>query len=352
MAINRPLNWISTGQSYERFGLQEAGGYYTFMRALIHAIDNNAAAVATTLGISVSAGDRAQMHMLAVDGSAVLAVNAGSAGYWIENNGDAGPLLDAATTATDGYATKPHWINYSHFEQDAGQITTEAASHDVIDAVTGTLWPELRTAVGTVNGETATIFADLIGPRFVEDEFAEYWMRDRLIEVLDDATTVNVLRACEKYSLPLGLNTHPTAWGYQQFGALKGRKTAQWLIDKTQLRGPRIDVDNVAVVGDWVEVPILTPSGKTLVKPAAPQFFGLFDASENRLPIVATAWDGAKIKLKPSSPAALASLRYPARPTGAWKTSDIIRLSDPSVTDAYFTGERGLPLESIKTLVL
>jgi hypothetical protein len=346
----RPVHVLVVGQSYGLEGYR-ASSYYPFCEVVRKQIDASPASVAATLGVSVSAGDVLQFRNRCIGGSAILQAHAGSAGYFVADDlVTAGPLLTTALSAISGYAVKPQIMLYSHGQQDARTITTEAQSISAQTAMEDVLWPQIRTALNSGTPAAVPIFVDMIGPRYASDEIAEYWMRDRLIESIDAGT--NVHRGAETYGCQLDATVHPTEAGYQLMGAHAGRHVNAWIVDGvTSLRGPSIA--SAVRTGNNVAVTITVPATKTLVKPTAPDFFGLFDGSDNRIAITGYSWVGNVVTLTAASTPS--KLRYPCRPIGSADSrtidiDNIIRLTDPS--DPVYAGEPGLLLESTVTLAL
>jgi len=345
MAFDRSLHFVLFGQSYVRAGYEYQPAYATFCTAIKRAINTDAAAITTNTGVSVAAQDVLQRRQHATDGTAVLAANAGSMGYWVEDDGTTpGPRLSAAVSAIGGYATRPVLAVYSHGEQDATKVTTQSAANDVVAAMADTIIPDIRAAIDAGAPTDVPVWLDMLGPRYPGDELGEYMIRDGMIGIVEAGT--NLFRGAEKYALQLGQDTHPTPAAYQQMGAHTGRKVANWLVNQTDLRGPSIT--SPVLAGSNVTVTINVPSGKTLIKPSRPTFFGLFDESDAPIEITGYAWIGNDLTLTCASPPA--KLRYPVRPDETLvDITRIIRLSSPS--DPVYDGEHGLVLESMVTHV-
>lgn len=354
MALNRPIAFGVIGQSYGSSGYNNNPGYWAFAMALRNlAITVDPTTVGTTLGVSIASTDGVGMLNSAVDGSAIVQANAGGAGYWVADDlVTAGTPLTNAVNKFSGASTKPQIIIYSHGEQEAVKLLTEAASYAPQTAIVNKLLPDVRSACNAGSPTSVPVWIDLLGPRFAGSELAEYWMRDRLLGVIAGGT--NIFRGIEKYQGQLTRDTiHPSPATYKLYGAQLGRKVTSWLLGLGELRGPQINTVGVIKSGNQVTIPITVPSGKTLVKPASPRFFGFFDGSDNRIDITSwSAWSGNSITATLAS--APSKMRYPAaRPASEGDLIDItqiIRLSDPS--PALYVGETGLPLESIQTLVL
>lgn len=348
MAITRPLFSIVVGQSYGRAGYSARAAYTMFSRAVSRAIDASAAAILAESGVTVAPGDLLLWRNRAVDGSAIIAANAGSPGYWVENDTTtAGPLLTATLAAIAGYSpTKPHFVLYSHGEQDATSLVSVAVADDMKTALTGKLWPSIRSAINSGAPTDVPIFVDMPGPRYAVDELDEYTVRDRLIDAVNEGT--NIFWGIEKYALPLDATTHPSSdVGYRQQGAHAGRKVAAWLVDHDSVpRGPSIT--GVSRSGNRLTVAISVPAGKTLVKPAAPIFFGAWNGS-TKLSLSGFSWSGNDLSFDCSGTPT--TFRYPAR-TGnrIVDLTSIVRLTDPS--DPLYTDEIGFPLESCKTTAI
>lgn len=353
MPITRSIVAHAFGQSYARFGYNESAAYQTFIEACRRVIVTSSATITTNTGVTVGANDLPRFRNQAVDGSAILEANAGSSGFWVNNDKTtAGPLLTTALSTLSSFSPKPLFTIWSHGEQDVLSITTQTQAENVRDAVRDVLWPQMRAGIDSVDPDDVPIWVDMIGPRFAGSEFGEYLLRDQMIDLID--ATANTYRGAEKYALLLDNTTHPSRdlLGYGRMGAYTGRKVAAWLVDKAdEVRGPSINSGSVVKSGASVTVPITVPAGKTLIKPASPQFFGLFDASENRVPITGYSWSGDTLTLTAANTTAT-RLRYPARESGFADINRIVRLSNPSSADRLFVGEPGLPLESAKTIVL
>lgn len=343
MPLARPIHFVIFGQSYGRAGYEYQPAYGAFCQAIKNSILTDAATIATNTGLTVGANDLLQRRNHATDGSAVLAANAGSAGYWVENDlVTPGSLLSAAVTAISGYATAPILGVYSHGEQDVLALASQAAAANVGTAIEDVILPDIRGAMNAVTPTDVPIWLDLLGPRYNGDDLAEYWVRDEMLAII--AAGTNLFKGAEKYALQLDSTTHPTPLGYAQMGAHTGRKVANWLVNGATLAGPSIT--SPLRSGNTVTVTISVPAGKTLVKPTSPDFFGLFDANDNEIEILGFSWSGNDLTITgASSPA---KVRYPVK-TGVQNVdiNNIIRLSSPS--DPIFTGEPGLVLESMST---
>jgi hypothetical protein len=347
MGLVRSRAVLIAGQSYGDSGYISGGGSYgPFMESVRRAIVADAAAVQARLGGSPTLASQDVFRTVdaAVDGSAVLQANKGSAdNYWLEDDGTTnGPRMTAALSAISGASEDWALTVYSHGEQDAGFATTTAIAENVADGM-ATIWSKIRTA------QTANyaIFVDVLGPRFAVHEFNEYRLRDAMLAEI--AAGTNVFRGAEKYSALLDSTTHPSqkdGAGYAYLGAQTGRKVATWLQTGTPESGPTIS--GVTRSGNTVTVAITVPGGRTLQKPAAPEFFGLFNSAGERLTNTAYSWDGNNLTITGSG--APATFRYPARPTKPHSVESIVRLNNPS--DPLYTGEPGLPLESIATVSL
>lgn len=186
-------------------------------------------------------------------------------------------------------------------------------------------------------GENWPVFCDMPGPRYAAQLGSEWLIRNELIALVD-GTVPSLYRGAEKYALALDATVHPTETGYRQMGAHTGRKVAHWLRTGEELRGPQIGT--VTRAGNVVSVPILTPSGQTLIKPLAPRHFGLVNTAGQAVAISAMSWSGDTLRLTAASTPA--KLRYPvAAPVDV---SQIIRLSAPG--DPLYPDEPGLVLES------
>lgn len=343
MALSRPIHFVVFGQSYGRIGYEYGAAYWAFCTAIKNVIATDYATISTNTGLTVAADDVLQRRQHATDGSAIVQANQGMTGYWVANDlTTPGTLLSDATTAISGYGTAPILGVYSHGEQDAVKITTQAQAADVGTAIEDVILPEIRAAMNAGTPTNVPIWLDVLGPRYSGDELPEYWIRDAMLAIIDAGT--NLFRGAEKYALQLGSDAHPTPESYRQMGAHTGRKVANWLVNSATLDGPSISTPSLS--GLDVTVPISVPSGKTLVKPASPDFFGLFDGSDNAIAITGYSWSGDNLTITGAS--APAKMRYPV-PTGSddVNISKIIRLSDPS--DPLYTGEPGLVLESMIT---
>jgi hypothetical protein len=359
--IPRTFPYITIGQSYAATGYFYGYSHWAFSNYIRRLINTAAGTINANTFLTVAPGDMLQLHNRAIGGSSILAAFAGSTGYWVEDDlVTNGPLLNDALTAIAGIASAglqmPLPMLYSHGEQEASLIVSEAQSHDAQTAIEDVLWPAIRAACDSsgTNPTGMPVFVDMLGHRFDGDEMGEYWMRDRLIESVQAG--YRTYYGVEKYALQLDMTTHPVkaAQGYMQQGAHAARKVGAWLLNPAAtvgspgMRGPYIS--GATRSGQDVEVVITVPSGGTLIKPSEPDFFGLFDASENRLEITAFNWSGDNVTLTASG-GVPAKLRYPCS-TGksVVDTSKIIRLEDPS--DWVYPGEIGFPLESMKTRAL
>ena len=276
----------------------------------------------------------------------MLEKHKGSAGnYWLENDGvTVGPRLTECLAVRSAQSLARSVVLYSHGEQDSGFTTSTALATEVAEGMTQIL-SEIRTAILPSGPNALPVWWDMLGPRYSANELNEYRLRDAMITEIDSLS--RNFRGAEKYALLLDSSTHPTETneGYGRMGAWTGRKIVQWLKDLSELRGPSIS--GTVRTGNDVAVTISTPAGKTLVKPDEPDFFGLFDVSDNRISITNYSWDGDVLTITGETQPA--KMRYPARKDGSSDITRVIRLSDPS--DPLFTGEPGLPLESIQTVV-
>lgn len=352
MTIPRTLVALIIGQSYGRAGYDVQAAWWAFCTAIRRVIDSDTSTINSNTGLSLSAGDCLLARNRAADGSAVLERNDGGAGYWVGDDlASAGPLLSSAISAIGGYSPKPLITIDSHGEQDAGLMS---GASEAADWKTAKLYmlTEIRTAINSGNPTGMPVWMDILGPRFPAHEIGEYLVRDKMIEIVDENT--RIYRGAEKYALQLDGTTHPVAGsdGYAQMGAHTGRKVASWLVDTSQSpSGPSII--NPQRNGRDVSVTISVPAGQTLVKPANPEWFGLFDGSENRIPISNFSWsDNVLTMTAAPSPAPIpAKLRYPCRPIPTSPINvditKIIRLSNP--VDPIYPGEPGFVLESMKT---
>ena len=347
MTFARARAYVILGQSYGQEGYDRTPAYSAFQEAIRRVINTDAADIQTNIGGSPTlvAGNVFQRRNQAFDGSAVLEKNKGSitTNYWLENDGTtAGPRLTTAVNAITALSQKPILAVYSHGEQDAGFTTTSALAEEVTDGMVE-IFDQIRTAAGDAN---MPFFVDILGQRFVSQEFNEYRLRDAMLAMI--AAEADVFRGCEKYPLLLDNTTHPTTdIGYATMGAWTGRKVAAWLLDET-LPGPSIA--SAVRTGNNVAVTITVPSGGTLIKPAQPDYFGLFDASDNRIPITDYSWSGDVLTITGAS--VPARLRYPARENKLADIARVVRLSNPSNANRLFVGEPGLPLESAPTFTL
>lgn len=346
MTLVRSRHFLVVGQSYGREGYQHGGSYGPFMSAIRDAISADPATIQSRIGGSPTIADGQLFQLLnrAVDGSAVLQQNDGGSGYWVENDLITdGPLLASAISAIGADTTGHSCIVYSHGEQDSANLSTASEATNVATAMLHLL-TELRTAENPGNPGGVPVFVDMLGPRFPSNELGEYLLRDAMIDMID--ANARIYRGAEKYAAFLDSTTHPAEGfeGYARLGAWAGRKAAHWLLNDAALDGPSIGT--VTRTGSSVTVPINVPVGETLIKPSVPDFFGLFDASENRIPITNYSWSGDTLTLTAAETPA--KFRYPARKGGNSDIRKIVRLSDPS--SPYYPGEPGLPLESVKTV--
>lgn len=353
MAITFARSVGFAGQSYGFEGFNYTSAYKFLMERIRAAIATDPTTIQTRLGgtPTITAGQLMQRRNLCISGSAVLAKHAGSAGYWVENDGTtSGPLLTAAVAAIGGYADKPVILCYSHGEQDATLISTFS---DAALFKTGvqTILTALRTACNAGTPTNVPVFIDILGIRYSTQETGEHWIRDALIDVVTAGT--NVYRGAEKHALRLGNTTHPTRdmSGYGQMGAHVARKVENWLLLGTNLPGPSIA--SAVRTGNNVAVTITVPTG-SLQKPLQPDFFGLFDGSGNAIAITNYSWAGNVLTITGASQPT--TFRYPVTTrigTGAAKVADInriVRLAAPS--SPLYTGEPGLVLESAKAFAV
>lgn len=348
MTFNRSRGCAFIGQSYGQEGYDRTPAYAAFQEAIRRAIVSDAAGIQASIGGSptLAAGHIFQRRGYAVDGSAVLEPHKGaSTNYWLESDGTtAGPRLTAAVDAITVLAQKPLIFMHSHGEQDAGFTATSAIANDVAAGMLE-IYSQVRAVAGS---SSLPVFVDLIGPRFAAQEFNEYRLRDAMVAMIAGAS--RVYRGAEKYALLLDKTTHPsTDFGYACLGAWTGRKVAAWLLDTmTTNPAPGPSISSAVRTGNSVAVTIATPAGGSLVKPATPDFFGLFDASDNRIPVTGYSWSGDTLTITGATQPA--RFRYPARIDGAANVANVVRLANPS--DPLFAGEPGLPLESAPTVVL
>ena len=331
--ISLPLTF---GQSYAAQGYGNRWSAYAFAVAMRRAIATDAAAITSRLGVTVSAADLTQLHQVAVNGSAIRQANADGNDWWVNNDGSASALLNSVVAAMAGYGARPRIAVWSHGERDAQYVADAAAVALVKSAVTNRLFPDIRAAMIPGNPTGARIWVDMLGFRIVGDEDRENMLRDMIVEIITE--TQGVFRGAEKYAAELDATLHPTQAGYQMLGAHTGRRVAHFLVTGNQLEAPTIS--GASRSGNTVTVNIAVPSGGTLVKPAHPGHFGLYNAGGAKMPYSAM-WAGDTLTL--TTPNQAVSLRYPARENN-FDASRIIRLADPN--DPIYPGEPGLPLQS------
>ena len=356
--IIRPTAILIVGQSYGANGYGNGLAHYCVQERVRLAFEANPSAVSARLAGNpaiITGAAVPQRRNVCVSGSSVLAKHDAGSGYWVGNDGiTAGPLLTTAVNAIGTYPAiqKPTMIIYNHWEANVGFTLVPADVALVRAAVENTLFPQLRTACFAASPTSIPIFCDILGPRFAGNEAAEYAYRDAMLDMI--AAGTNVFRGAEKYALVLDLTIHPVSGltGYSQMGAHTGRKIESWLLTGQTLAGPTI-ASAVRTVNS-VAVTITVPIGKTLITPAQPDFFGLFDGAGAAIPVTNWSWSGNVLTLSAASPAA--SLRYPvplrvgSGPTKPADINKIVRLTAPS--DPLFPGEPGLVLESAKAFTL
>lgn len=336
----RSLPWLVIGQSYGQVGYRDGLSYYTFVMRFLRASAANVTAINARLGTSYARYDLLQLRNHAVGGTAILEENAdGTSGFWVGNDlaSDGGRLTDTLT-AIAGYAAKPAFVLWSHGERDASVVRTDAAATRVRNAANNRLIPRVRSALNSGAPTSVPVFVDMLGHRNAVDVDGEDLIRDALLRIIEAGT--NIYHGAEKYAVELDATLHPTQTGYMTLGAHAGRKAMAYLATGSVLHGPRIGT--VTRSGLTITVPITVRSGETLVKPADPAHFGLYDAAGVRM-IYSAAWSGDTVSL--TTPRPVATLRYPARET-KFDAARIIRYASPA--DPLFAGEPGLPLESIR----
>lgn len=348
MSITRARTFGVVGQSYGREGYGSGDSYAAFTSAISEVIESSASTIQTNIGGSpaIASGQLFGMWNGCVNGSAVWQDHAGSAGYWVSSNAtSAGPLLTTALSNISALSAKPILLVDSHGEQDA-----TAANGDGLESTVITAWEykllQLRTGCNATTPTDVPVWVDILGIRYSADEADEYALRDAMLGMISSGT--NIFRGAEKYAVVLDSSTHPCEdfSGYARLGAWTGRKVAAWLVDGSELRGPSIS--GAVRSGSNVTVSITVPATKTLVKPTEPEFFGLFNASGDRLEITGYSWSGNDLTL--TCDGTPTTFRYPARQEKRCNIKNVVRLSDPS--SPYFAGEPGLPLESTVSISL
>lgn len=346
MTFERSRYSVVLGQSYGQAGYSYGGAWGPFMNAISRVLQSNPGDVQGRIaGTPLIDGSQVFLDAIAAwGGSAVLKKHTGVAdNYWLEDNATtAGPRMTEAQGVIAALTVPFGACLYSHGEQDAGFTTTAALADEVVTGMRR-IRELSRLAIRPASPATVPFFVDVLGPRYASQEMGEYLLRDSMIANL--IGQANTFRGVEKYALSLDSTLHPTGDndGYGRMGAWAGRKVANWLATGQELRGPSVATTSRA--GNIVSVAITVPAGETLVKPATPDFFGLWGASGTRLPITAYEWSGNTLKLTTQTPAA--TLRYPARSEKPHDIKNIVRLSNPAAP--LFAGESGLPLESIRT---
>lgn len=346
MAFERSRYSVALGQSYGQIGYRTGGAWGPFMNAIARVLASNPTEVQGRIsGSPVISGSQVFSSITAAwGGSAVLKKNAGvSTNYWLEDNATtAGPRMTEAQGIIAALTVPFGACLYSQGEQDAGFTTAAALADEVVTGMRR-IRELSRLAIRPASPATVPFFVDVLGPRYASQEMGEYLLRDSMLA--NFIGQANTFRGAEKYALSLDSTLHPTTDndGYGRMGAWVGRKVASWLATGQELRGP--SVATTSRDGNTVSVAITVPSGEALVKPATPDFFGLWDAAGTRLPVTAYEWSGNTLKLTTQTPAA--TLRYPARSEKPHDINNIVRLSDPVAP--LFAGESGLPLESIRT---
>ena len=347
MSLVRSRDLVIFGQSY---GVAYTDGpcYQPLMSRVNSAIASNPTAVQSRLGGSPTIADLQtfQRRNTSVSGSAILAMHTGTAGnYWLENDLTAGPLLTAATTSISGSSLTAGFGLHSQGEQEATAITDFANVGKVRDGYSA-IWAGIRAVARPSSPTSFPIFVDVLGIRYAGQDEHEHWVRDAQLEAIASGT--NIIRGCEKYALKLGETTHPARdlGGYAQMGAHTGRIVESWLLTGTAERGPSIS--SAVRTGNSVAVAISTPSGKTLLKPTEPDFFGFWDASGNALAITGFSWGDSTLTI--TTAGTPAKMRYPARTGRVHDITNIIRLSAP--TTPIYTGEPGLVLQSAPAFTL
>lgn len=349
MAFERSRYSVVLGQSYGQVGYNYGGSWGPYMNAISRVLRSNPVDVQSRISGSPIISE-SQVFLSAISawgGSAVLKKNSGGVdNYWLEDNATtAGPRMIEAQGIIGALTVPFGACLYSQGEQDAGFTNTAALADEVVSGMRR-IRELSRLAIRPASPATVPFFVDVLGPRYASNEVGEYLLRDSMLSNLIDQA--NTFRGAEKYALSLDSTTHPTSDndGYGRMGAWTGRKVANWLATGQDLRGPSIA--STARAGNVVSVLITAPSGGTLVKPASPDFFGLWDSSGVRLPIIGYSWSGNTLNLTTSRPAS--TFRYPARSDKLHNISNIVRLANPA--SPLFPGEPGLPLESTRTTTL
>jgi hypothetical protein len=116
---------------------------------------------------------------------------------------------------------------------------------------------------------------------------------------------------------------------------------------KADLPGPSIA--SAAKVWGGIDVTISVPAGQALIKPAAPDVFGVFDAGESLIPISGKGGGPATCCASPATRMPRPGCAYPINLYRQPYVDNIIRLDNPS---PLFAGDPGLVLESCKTITL
>ena len=352
-AIDRPTAYAVLGQSYGYIGHNNGLSAAPFLKLVSSAFQTDPTGITARLAgnPTIQTTSLPQMRMLATPGSSVLNKFQGSTGYWVENDGvTPGPLLTAAVTALSGYSPKATFLIWSQGEQEATAGITSADA-TLFKTAINTIFSSCRAACNPGSPTSVPIFLDMLGPRYQADEASEYIVGDAIIDVI--AAGTNLYRGAEKYALRLDLTTHPTRdkSGYSQLGAHEGRKVNGWLLGSVP-SGPSIT--SAVRTGNNVAVTVTVPSGKSLIKPSQPDFFGLYDGSGNSISITDYNWSGNVLTLTAASQPSTLKYPVPLRVgTGATKPTDInkvVRLASPS--DPVVVGEPGLVLERAKAFTL
>lgn len=343
MSVTRSRSFAVLGQSYGQIGYGASDAYYGVAEKLVDAINTDTAAVQATVptGVAIAAGQAFQMVNTCVGGSAIWQGHAGAPGYWVSTSGTSnGPLLTSAISRINLCSTDPVIILDSHGEQDATAMDGDGTAATVI-----TCWEykfqKVREACNAGSPTGVPIFVDILGPRYVADEFDEYALRDAMLGMIDAGT--NLYRGAEKYALTLDNTTHPCedATGYGRMGEWTGRKVAAWLVGDAVPDGPSIS--GVVRSGNNLTVSIAVGGGDTLVKPTNPMYFGAWNAGGTRLVATGYSWSGNDLTITYAEQPA--TFRYPAREEAKCDITRVVRYDDVN-------GLPGFPLESVATVAV
>lgn len=278
------------------------------------------------LGAIASPGsDNVFLNLAEYGGSAVLQSNAPAspANWWFVSGVGTfsrGPLATSARSLISGkLARGPTPICGIWYQQqgDTGAVDMTSYSAAVSEAVLhrqATTWllNDFATLWNPGTPTDVKWFVDLEGRRR-ESGYARRIavMRDSRLAMI--AANANLRFGMETYDVPLPLdNDHPYGLDWGHFGLRTAVAIANEYFGGTVPLGPTIGTIT-RPTPTTISIPIVPGAGRTIVKPASPIGFGLFDANDlvsgTRITPSAYSWAGDTLTL--TVPAQNLLLTYP-----------------------------------------